>query len=380
MARDALKIISTSSSLILHEQQHNLKDHQIQNPLVFDSSVLKYQSDIPTQFIWPDDEKPRSKPRELHVPHIDIGRVLSGDSTIKEEASRLIGEACRKHGFFLVVGHGVDSELIAKAHRQMDKFFDMPLGEKQRAQRKNGESFGYASSFTGRFSSKLPWKETLSFRYCDDKDMSNMVQDYLVSVMGSEFDEFGKVYQEYCHAMNKLSMSILEILAMGLGIDGAYLREFFEGHDSIMRLNYYPSCQKPDLVLGTGPHCDPTSVTILHQDDVGGLQVLVDDEWCMISPCFDSFVALSNGVYKSCLHRAVVNKVTTRKSLAFFLCPSKDKEVSPPPELLKKTNSPRIYPDFTWPILLEFTQKHYRADTNTLQAFSNWVLLQQKNS
>nr|AFL46503.1 gibberellin 20-oxidase [Prunus dulcis] len=357
-----------------------------QKPLVFDASVLRYQTEIPKQFIWPDEEKPCANTPELQVPLIDLGGFLSGNKKAATKASTIVGEACQKHGFFLVVNHGVDNQLIADAHRYMGDFFGLPLSEKQRAQRLLGEHCGYASSFTGRFSSKLPWKETLSFRYSADKRSSSIVQDYLCSKMGEEFKEFGRVYQDYSEAMSTLSIGIMELLGLSLGVDRAHFKEFFEDNDSIMRLNYCPPCQKPDQTLGTGPHCDPTSLTILHQDQVGGLEVFVDDKWHSISPNLnafvvnigDTFMALSNGRYKSCLHRAVVNSQTPRKSPAFFLCPRDDKVVKPPNGLVDDTSCPRIYPDFTWPMLLEFTQKHYRADMKTLQVFSNW--LQQKIS
>jgi gibberellin 20-oxidase len=98
------------------------------------------------------------------------------------------------------------------------------------------------------------------------------------------------VYQEYCEAMSTLSLGIMELLGMSLGVGRKYFREFFEGNDSIMRLNHYPPCQKPDETLGTGPHCDPTSIAILHQDQVGGLQVFVDEQWHFIRPNPDALV------------------------------------------------------------------------------------------
>lgn len=157
--------------------------------LVFDASVLnKYMAQIPSQFIWPDHEKPCLSPPELQVPPIDLMAFLSGDPVAMARACSQVKEACTSHGFFLVVNHGVDAGLIAQAHELMDRFFSMKLCEKQKAQRKPGEHIGYASSFTGRFSSNLPWKETLSFRYFAAQ---RTVQEYFVNVMGEDFRDFG---------------------------------------------------------------------------------------------------------------------------------------------------------------------------------------------
>ncbi|KAM7472134.1 hypothetical protein LguiA_010317 [Lonicera macranthoides] len=267
------------------------KPHQ--KPLsTFDSMLLQHQHNIPPQFIWPHHDTPLRDPHlpPLYVPPIDLHAFFSGDPLAVAELALLVDNACRKHGFFLVVNHGVNPKLIEEAHHYADLFFEMSLKEKMKAERKAGEYCGYASSFTNRFTSNLPWKETLSFRYSPEERNSNVVEDYFLDVMGEDFRQFGRVYQEYCEAMSNLSLGIMELLGISLGVGPSHFREFFEENDSIMRLNYYPPCQKPDLTLGTGPHCDPTSLTILHQDDVGGLQVFADEKWHSILPTSQAFV------------------------------------------------------------------------------------------
>lgn len=101
---------------------------------------------------------------------------------------------------------------------------------------------------------------------------------------------YREMYEKYCEAMSRLSMTVMELLGMSLEVGRRRFVDFFQDHDSIMRLNHYPRCQTPNLTLGTGPHCDPTSLTILHQDDVCGLQVFHNKRWLSIPPRKDALV------------------------------------------------------------------------------------------
>lgn len=99
-----------------------------------------------------------------------------------------------------------------------------------------------------------------------------------------------KVLEDYSTAMSKLCLEILEVLGLSLGVGRSTFRDFYADNESIFRVNYYPPCPKPDLTLGTGPHHDPTSLTILHQDDISGLQVCVNGKWYTVSPKPNTFV------------------------------------------------------------------------------------------
>ncbi|MED6152202.1 hypothetical protein PIB30_089604 [Stylosanthes scabra] len=336
------------------------------------------RTDVPSEFVWPGSENRLNLP-ELEVPHIDLKAFLSGDPQTIETLCAQVNEACKKHGFFVIVNHGVDAELVARAESLIDEFFTLPMEEKLRAERVVPSPWGYASSFLGRFHSTLPWKETLSVSYSADPNRRT-VAEFIDRVLGPDYKRLGTTFQEYGEAMSNVCLVLTELLGLSLGVGRKYFRDFYEDNESVMRLNYYPPCQRPDLALGIGPHCDPTSLTILHQDLVGGLQAFVDGQWYAVSPkqgafvvnIGDTFTAMTNGIYNSCLHRVVLNEKVVRKSVAFFLNPNGKKVVVPPKELITEEH-PRLYPDFTWPTFLEFTQKHYRVDEKTLDVFSKWV-------
>ncbi|KAF1889845.1 hypothetical protein Lal_00025174 [Lupinus albus] len=347
--------------------------------LFFDPSLLKSQPTVPLNFVWPKECLEDSH-EELQAPVLDLDGFLRGDNEATLHTANLIRKSCLSHGFFQVINHGVDSALIREAYDQMDAFFNLPIHRKLNALKTQGSLWGYSGAHADRFASKLPWKETLSFPF-HDNSLDPVVTNYFHSTLGEDFQQAGVVFQKYCEAMKGLALKVVELLAISLGVDRLHYKDLFEEGCSIMRCNYYPSCQQPSLALGTGPHCDPTSVTILHQDDVGGLDVFVDKKWQTVKPrpnalvvnIGDTFTALSNGRYKSCLHRAMVNEYKDRRSLAFFLCPKEDKVVRAPKDIVLKDGT-KQYPDFTWSNLLEFTQKYYRADEDTLPNFTKWLI------
>ncbi|KAF8719720.1 hypothetical protein HU200_024471 [Digitaria exilis] len=317
---------------------------------------------IPDPFVWPHADALASSERELDAPVVDVGAAMrdAGDGEGMRRAAELVAAACASHGLFQVTGHGLDPALARAALDGAAGFFRLPLATKQRARRAPGNLTGFAAAHVDRFTSNLPWKETLSFAHRDHH--RHVVVDYFTSVLGTDFKPLGDFFSDGC---------------------------------SIMRCNYYPACPEPERTLGTGPHCDPSALTLLLQDgDVDGLQVLAAGEWRPVRPrpgalvvnIGDTFMALSNGRYRSCLHRAVVHRERERRSLAFFLCPREDRVVRPPPRLLTaagehhedieeedEQQQPRRYPDFTWAELAHFTQRHYRADARTLDAFACWL-------
>ncbi|XP_010559021.1 PREDICTED: gibberellin 20 oxidase 5-like [Tarenaya hassleriana] len=347
----------------------------------FNLSKLQTQQKIPTGFVWPEDDVIPSE-ADLNLPVIDLSGFLAGDEAATQAAAAMVRAACEEFGAFQVVNHGVDWDLAEAAKILADRFFGLPTDVKLRAKKLPGKIPGFSGAHAERFSTTLPWKEMITFVFSEGS--TPVVEEFVRSTLGKDYEEIGKGYQKYCEAVNGLCLELSELLGISLGLeDRKYYRKFFEGGQSMMRCNYYLPCNEPDRTLGTGPHCDPTSLTVLLQDHVAGLDVFSKGKWWSVPPypkafvinIGDTFTALSNGKYQSCLHRAVVNKDERRRSFAYFLCPRDDKLLLPPKELVSGDSDEEVsrrYPDFTWSDLYKFTQSGYRADGSTLENFVTW--------
>ena len=98
--------------------------------------------------------------------------------------------------------------------------------------------------------------------------------------------------KEYQEAVQDLSYRLLELIALTLKLPATRFNSFFKDSACFIRLNHYPPCPSPDLALGVGRHKDGGALTVLAQDDVGGLDVKrkSDGEWVRVKPIRNSYI------------------------------------------------------------------------------------------
>lgn len=95
---------------------------------------------------------------------------------------------------------------------------------------------------------------------------------------------------KYATYIKKLGITLFELLSEALGLEPNHLIEIECNKGLNVVGHYYPPCPEPHLTVGTSKHSDPGFITVLLQDDIGGLQILYENHWNDVPPLHGALV------------------------------------------------------------------------------------------
>jgi isopenicillin N synthase-like dioxygenase len=225
----------------------------------------------------------------LDVPVIDIGPFREGDPKARRAVAAQVGRAIKDIGFLVIIGHGVDSTLVAEVQRVSNAFFDLPEHEKREVLRPAPEvTRGYIpleAESVGRsqgVDAPGDLNESLMIGPVEVTDDPYFTapeagRHFHPNLWPREPKGLRPAYEEYFRVMGKLAEDLMAIFALALDLPESFFADKIDRHISRLRVRNYPAPSAPPKPgqLRAGAHCDYGSLTILRAENKpGGLQVL----------------------------------------------------------------------------------------------------------
>jgi isopenicillin N synthase-like dioxygenase len=281
-----------------------------------------------------------------HIPVIDLVGSFSPDPGYRKQLAWEVHKACRETGFFYVANHGIRAGLIEGQFEFARRFFELPLGEKLRIHMKQSPSkVGYEpigaqvldSQDAGSEQAPSDLKESFqcAMELSDDHPLARSgIRGFGHNQWPAALPGFKEHTLTYQSAVRGLGDRVLRLIALSLDLRENYFESVYDMPNLGLRLLHYPP--QPERAapnqIGAGAHTDWGGITLLAQDDVGGLEVRnAAGEWISAKPITGTFVVnlgdlmarWTNGLYNSTAHRVMNNAVrrTDRYSVAFFYGP-----------------------------------------------------------
>jgi isopenicillin N synthase-like dioxygenase len=276
-----------------------------------------------------------------HIPIIDVSD-LAADTARRQAVAASLGEACRESGFFYVVGHGVDQELQRRLQQLSRQFFNQDIDTKMRLRMALGGRAwrGYFRVGDELTSGRPDQKEGLYFGAelsADHPLVRAGTPMHGPNLFPSNLPGFRETVLEYIAALTQLGHRLMGGIALSLGLEGSYFAGRCTGEPLILfRIFNYPPPRDPTL-WGVGEHTDYGLLTILLQDEAGGLEVKSRARWVPAPPVPGSFVCnigdmldrMTGGLYRSTPHRVRNPAPRNRLSFPFFFDPNFFARVQP---------------------------------------------------
>ncbi|CAH9056531.1 unnamed protein product [Cuscuta epithymum] len=245
---------------------------------------------------------------------------------------------------FMAIGHGMCTSFLDKVLQVSRGFFEQPMEEKMKYAKGLNDFEGYGADPPPQEGQPLDWSDRL-YLNVHPQDMKNY------NFWPKNPDSFRQVVEEYTDKIKMVIEMTSKAMARSLNLEeSCFHRQFGERSQLSVRFNYYSPCQRPDLVLGLKPHSDGSGYTVIIQDEAG-LQVLKNDKWFTVPKnphailviMGDQMEIMSNGIFKSPVHRVLSSSERDRISVAVFYTPEIGTKIGPEKGLFFNDEERRVY-------------------------------------
>lgn len=292
------------------------------------------------------------------LPVVDVGALVGAGGEV-EATARALDEACRTHGFFYIAGHGLDPALEQRLVRATDAFFALDDEVKAKVRMAlGGRAWRGWFPLGGELTSGQPdRKEGIYFGTelaDDDPRVRAGLPLHGRNLFPAEVPELRAAVLDWMGALTGLGHAVMEGLARGLGLSPDYFgRQWMQEPTVLFRAFRYPPAPVDSEQWGVGEHTDYGVLTLLLQDDVGGLQVKSQGRWIEAPPIPGTFVCnigdmlerMTGGRYLSTPHRVRNVSGRLRTSYPLFFDPSFDARIEPLPLAPDGRERPRRWDD-----------------------------------
>ena len=282
-----------------------------------------------------------------------------------------LDSACRDHGFFLLSGHGLD-DLIAHTWKETAAFFDADRSIHERIMRDRDNPLGYFD----RELTKRKRDHKQVFDFVDPMSPPHDARNRWPIERPDFRDSMVALYDAFDDLAGKALALIHQLLELG---PESRRQVVGDRRGSMIRLNHYtvgdpvPEGERDGLAeLGDtalGYHTDPGVLTVLLQDDTGGLQAeSAEHGWIDVPPVPGTIVlnlgdcmqAWTNDRYRAAVHRVLPMTASRRFSIPYFLNPPRDSVIAPVPEMC---GTGARYRAFAWREFMDARAYDNFADT-----------------
>jgi isopenicillin N synthase-like dioxygenase len=308
------------------------------------------------------------------VPEVDLEQFAAGKPG-REKALEQLRAVAHDSGAFYLVGHGVEGSLFESVYAVARRLFELPRAELDAIAMLESPHFrGYTRVGDERTQGQPDLREQLDVGFEHGAHRRDAADYYLLdgpNQWPEALPELAPVILGWMRRLQPVAARLLSAVTESLGLDPNVFATAFSPDPYVnLKIVHYPARSGDSSAQGVGSHKDYGFLTLLIQDGVGGLQILVDGEFVDVVPKRDALVVnlgemleiATNGFLTATVHRVVSPPAgVDRISVPYFYNPRLDYTVAPlnlPEEFAREA---RLVPDASNPIFAEFGRNAMRG-------------------